>query len=156
MLDELTLFLPEQELWGCSCARRPHERSVHECLHDSCLSLCLQAQFDMAFVVRYKPDEQPSLRPHHDASTFTINIALNEVGLDYQVSVQRRQNPDMTRKSCILTRKEAVINHRCTPKMSFIFIYIAPFYKRGIFSCMLLLNSFYLNWHSMNWTNLSF
>nr|XP_046253921.1 procollagen-lysine,2-oxoglutarate 5-dioxygenase 1 isoform X1 [Scatophagus argus] len=43
-----------------------------------------KAQFDLAFVVRYKPDEQPSLRPHHDASTFTINIALNEVGLDYQ------------------------------------------------------------------------
>lgn len=53
----------------------------------SVLSVCLQAQFDLAFVVRYKPDEQPSLRPHHDASTFTINIALNEVGLDYQVSV---------------------------------------------------------------------
>lgn len=50
------------------------------------LSLLLQAQFDLAFVVRYKPDEQPYLRPHHDASTFTINIALNQVGLDYQVS----------------------------------------------------------------------
>uniref|UniRef100_A0A673HX75 Procollagen-lysine,2-oxoglutarate 5-dioxygenase 1 n=1 Tax=Sinocyclocheilus rhinocerous TaxID=307959 RepID=A0A673HX75_9TELE len=44
------------------------------------------AQFDLAFVVRYKPDEQPALRPHHDASTFTINIALNQVGIDYQVS----------------------------------------------------------------------
>ncbi|XP_067251473.1 procollagen-lysine,2-oxoglutarate 5-dioxygenase 1 isoform X3 [Chanodichthys erythropterus] len=43
-----------------------------------------RAQFDLAFVVRYKPDEQPSLRPHHDASTFTINIALNQVGVDYQ------------------------------------------------------------------------
>ncbi|XP_040918262.1 procollagen-lysine,2-oxoglutarate 5-dioxygenase 1 isoform X1 [Toxotes jaculatrix] len=43
-----------------------------------------KAQFDLAFVVRYRPDEQPSLRPHHDASTFTINIALNQVGLDYQ------------------------------------------------------------------------
>ncbi|XP_074537637.1 procollagen-lysine,2-oxoglutarate 5-dioxygenase 1 isoform X2 [Halichoeres trimaculatus] len=43
-----------------------------------------KAQFDLAFVVRYKPDEQPFLRPHHDASTFTINIALNEVGRDYQ------------------------------------------------------------------------
>ncbi|XP_044068765.1 procollagen-lysine,2-oxoglutarate 5-dioxygenase 1 isoform X2 [Siniperca chuatsi] len=43
-----------------------------------------KAQFDLAFVVRYKPDEQPSLRPHHDASTFTINIALNQVGLEYQ------------------------------------------------------------------------
>ncbi|KAA0713693.1 Procollagen-lysine,2-oxoglutarate 5-dioxygenase 1 [Triplophysa tibetana] len=42
------------------------------------------AQFDLAFVVRYKPDEQPSLRPHHDASTFTINMALNQVGIDYQ------------------------------------------------------------------------
>ncbi|XP_037832898.1 procollagen-lysine,2-oxoglutarate 5-dioxygenase 1 [Kryptolebias marmoratus] len=43
-----------------------------------------QAHFELAFVVRYKPDEQPSLRPHHDASTFTINIALNQVGVDYQ------------------------------------------------------------------------
>ncbi|XP_051757842.1 procollagen-lysine,2-oxoglutarate 5-dioxygenase 1 [Ctenopharyngodon idella] len=43
-----------------------------------------RAQFDLAFVVRYKPDEQPSLRPHHDASTFTVNIALNQVGIDYQ------------------------------------------------------------------------
>lgn len=46
----------------------------------------MQAQFDLAFVVRYKPDEQPSLVPHHDASTFTINIALNRVGVDYEVS----------------------------------------------------------------------
>uniref|UniRef100_A0AAR2J6W4 Procollagen-lysine,2-oxoglutarate 5-dioxygenase 1 n=1 Tax=Pygocentrus nattereri TaxID=42514 RepID=A0AAR2J6W4_PYGNA len=43
-----------------------------------------RAQFDLAFVVRYKPDEQPFLRPHHDASTFTINIALNQVGIDYE------------------------------------------------------------------------
>ncbi|XP_047217831.1 procollagen-lysine,2-oxoglutarate 5-dioxygenase 1 [Girardinichthys multiradiatus] len=43
-----------------------------------------KAQFDLAFVVRYKPDEQPFLKPHHDASTFTINIALNQVGTDYQ------------------------------------------------------------------------
>lgn len=51
----------------------------------SCCALT-QAQFDLAFVVRYKPDEQPSLMPHHDASTFTINIALNRVGIDYEVS----------------------------------------------------------------------
>lgn len=38
----------------------------------------------MNFVVRYKPGEQPSLRPHHDSSTYTINIALNEVGKDYE------------------------------------------------------------------------
>lgn len=68
----------------------PHEQFPRECLHDSFLSVCLQAQFDLAFVVRYKPDEQPSLRPHHDASTFTINIALNQVGLDYQVSSNRQ------------------------------------------------------------------
>lgn len=37
-------------------------------------------------MVRYKPDEQPSLMPHHDASTFTVNIALNRVGEDYEVS----------------------------------------------------------------------
>lgn len=56
-------------------------------LSNTC-SLChlVQAQFDLAFVVRYKPDEQPSLMPHHDASTFTINIALNRVGVDYEVS----------------------------------------------------------------------
>ncbi|XP_061114033.1 procollagen-lysine,2-oxoglutarate 5-dioxygenase 1 [Conger conger] len=43
-----------------------------------------KAQFDLAFVVRYKPDEQPFLRPHHDASTFTVNIALNQLGIDYE------------------------------------------------------------------------
>lgn len=37
----------------------------------------------MNFVVRYRPDEQPSLRPHHDASTYTLNLALNEGGEDY-------------------------------------------------------------------------
>lgn len=39
----------------------------------------------MNFVVRYKPTEQPSLRPHHDSSTFTINLALNRPEIDYQV-----------------------------------------------------------------------
>ncbi|XP_020670889.3 procollagen-lysine,2-oxoglutarate 5-dioxygenase 2 isoform X1 [Pogona vitticeps] len=36
------------------------------------------------FVVKYTTDRQRSLRPHHDASTFTINIALNKVGEDFQ------------------------------------------------------------------------
>lgn len=36
------------------------------------------------FVVRYQPDKQNSLRPHHDASTLTLNIALNQGGVDYQ------------------------------------------------------------------------
>lgn len=43
-----------------------------------------KAQAIMNFVVRYRPDEQPSLRPHHDSSTFTINIALNSKGIDYE------------------------------------------------------------------------
>lgn len=38
----------------------------------------------MNFVVRYRPDEQPSLKPHHDSSTYTINIALNRFGKDYE------------------------------------------------------------------------
>ncbi|XP_028650523.1 procollagen-lysine,2-oxoglutarate 5-dioxygenase 2 isoform X2 [Erpetoichthys calabaricus] len=36
------------------------------------------------FVVKYTPERQPSLRPHHDTSTFTINIALNSKGRDFQ------------------------------------------------------------------------
>lgn len=43
-----------------------------------------RAQAVMNFVVRYRPDEQPSLRPHHDSSTFTINIALNRKNIDYE------------------------------------------------------------------------
>lgn len=43
----------------------------------------------MNFVVRYRPDEQPALRPHHDSSTFTLNVALNHKGLDYEVSPER-------------------------------------------------------------------
>lgn len=43
-----------------------------------------KVQAVMNFVVRYRPDEQPSLRPHHDSSTFTINIALNSKGKDYE------------------------------------------------------------------------
>lgn len=45
-----------------------------------------QCATPLNFVVRYKPDEQPLLNPHHDASTFTINVALNHKGIDYQVN----------------------------------------------------------------------
>lgn len=38
----------------------------------------------MNFLVRYRPNEQDRLRPHDDASTYTINIALNEPGVDYE------------------------------------------------------------------------
>lgn len=37
------------------------------------------------FVVRYRPGEQDQLRPHHDASTYTINIALNRPNVDFEV-----------------------------------------------------------------------
>ena len=40
----------------------------------------------MNFVVRYHPDEQAFLRPHHDASTYTINIALNRAGIDFEAN----------------------------------------------------------------------
>lgn len=87
---QLMLFFVEQELRGAhahSLGGHTSHFYANACMTPLCL--CLQAQFDLAFVVRYKPDEQPSLRPHHDASTFTINIALNQVGPDYQVSVFR-------------------------------------------------------------------
>jgi len=38
----------------------------------------------MNFIVRYRPDEQPNLKPHHDSSTYTINVALNNVHSDYE------------------------------------------------------------------------
>jgi len=38
----------------------------------------------MNFVVKYNPLGQASLRPHHDSSTYTINVALNSPGKDYQ------------------------------------------------------------------------
>lgn len=38
----------------------------------------------MNFIVRYRPDEQPFLRPHHDSSTYTINVALNTPGVDFE------------------------------------------------------------------------
>uniref|UniRef100_A0A4W4EDI2 procollagen-lysine 5-dioxygenase n=1 Tax=Electrophorus electricus TaxID=8005 RepID=A0A4W4EDI2_ELEEL len=38
----------------------------------------------MNFVVKYTPSRQAYLRPHHDSSTFTINIALNHKGMDFQ------------------------------------------------------------------------
>ncbi|KAI3413726.1 hypothetical protein GPALN_011209 [Globodera pallida] len=39
---------------------------------------------NMMFVVRYRPDEQASLRPHHDASTYSIDVALNRKDVDYE------------------------------------------------------------------------
>ncbi|CAF3851853.1 unnamed protein product [Rotaria sp. Silwood1] len=36
------------------------------------------------FVVRYMPDRQNKLRAHHDASTYTLNLALNDAGKDFE------------------------------------------------------------------------
>uniref|UniRef100_UPI00398E53FD procollagen-lysine,2-oxoglutarate 5-dioxygenase 2 isoform X1 n=1 Tax=Pristiophorus japonicus TaxID=55135 RepID=UPI00398E53FD len=36
------------------------------------------------FIVKYTPERQAFLKPHHDSSTFTINIALNNKGIDFQ------------------------------------------------------------------------
>nr|XP_020457902.1 procollagen-lysine,2-oxoglutarate 5-dioxygenase 2 isoform X2 [Monopterus albus] len=38
----------------------------------------------MNFVVKYTPGRQAFLKPHHDTSTFTINIALNNKDRDFQ------------------------------------------------------------------------
>lgn len=39
----------------------------------------------MNFVVKYSLGGQSSLRPHHDASTYTINVALTQPGVDHWV-----------------------------------------------------------------------
>lgn len=39
---------------------------------------------NIAFVVKYSQDGQKELKPHHDASTYTLNLALNQSGVDYQ------------------------------------------------------------------------
>ena len=36
------------------------------------------------FVVRYRPEEQAYLRQHHDHSTYTLSLALNTPGKDFQ------------------------------------------------------------------------
>ena len=41
----------------------------------------------MNFVVKYHPQGQPDLRPHHDASTFTINMALTVPGVDHEACI---------------------------------------------------------------------
>lgn len=44
----------------------------------------LEGQRTLDFVVRYRPDKQSFLRPHHDASTVTLNVALNQGGVEYE------------------------------------------------------------------------
>lgn len=45
----------------------------------------------MNFVVKYDPNRQYYLRPHHDSSTYTINIALTRPGIDHGVSTTAQQ-----------------------------------------------------------------
>ncbi len=49
------------------------------------------AESHMMFVVRYKPDEQPSLRAHHDASTYTSDVALSKY-VTFTVAVAWRRS----------------------------------------------------------------
>ena len=49
------------------------------------INFLLKAEAIMNFVVKYWPEGQHSLRPHHDASTFTINVALSKPGIDFEV-----------------------------------------------------------------------
>ncbi|XP_020626272.1 procollagen-lysine,2-oxoglutarate 5-dioxygenase 3-like [Orbicella faveolata] len=42
-----------------------------------------EARSVMNFVVKYDPNRQYYLRPHHDSSTYTINIALTRPGIDH-------------------------------------------------------------------------
>lgn len=39
--------------------------------------------YNISFIVKYTPQGQSKLDPHHDASAYTTNIALNTYGVDY-------------------------------------------------------------------------
>lgn len=64
---------------------RSHNPTAHV------LAVSLQGYSIMNFVVKYTPERQAYLRPHHDSSTFTINIALNNKDTDFQV--RKRTKP---------------------------------------------------------------
>eukprot|EP00045_Choanoeca_perplexa_P014895 m.178196 g.178196 ORF g.178196 m.178196 type:complete len:768 (-) comp16831_c0_seq1:1114-3417(-) len=61
----------------------------------------LDGRVTLDFVVRYRPDRQSFLRPHHDASTVTLNVALNQGGEDYQGG-----GTHFTRQNCTLKDSE--------------------------------------------------
>lgn len=44
---------------------------------------CQPPKAPLSFVVRYRIGEQEFLKPHNDASTYTINIALNKPDIDF-------------------------------------------------------------------------
>ena len=63
----------------CSVIRMSSDsasRSLMPCA--LCAGYYHEAYSRMNFVVRYHPQEQDRLKPHHDSSTFTLNVALNQ------------------------------------------------------------------------------
>ena len=42
------------------------------------------AEENLDFIVKYQPEGQPYLRPHHDASSVTVVITLNRRGIDFE------------------------------------------------------------------------
>ena len=41
------------------------------------------------FIVRYRPHEQPALKPHDDNSIYSLNVALNTRGKDFEGGATR-------------------------------------------------------------------
>lgn len=84
-------------------------------------SYYITKSINLAFVVRYKYEEQNSLRPHHDSSSYTVNIALNRgKGVDYTEGGCRfiRQNyvlKDQEPGSCAIHCGRLVAYHEGLP-----------------------------------------
>jgi hypothetical protein len=60
------------------------------------------------FVVKYSSQGQAALRPHFDASTFSINVALNHIGVDFEGG-----GTHFVRQNCTFTnnKKGAALMH---------------------------------------------
>ena len=66
------------------------------------------------FTVRYRWEEQPSLKPHHDNSLFSMNLALNQIGQDFEGGGTRfiRQNcTDLTQEPGTLLLHPGRVTH---------------------------------------------
>eukprot|EP00043_Microstomoeca_roanoka_P012356 m.119411 g.119411 ORF g.119411 m.119411 type:complete len:834 (+) comp15470_c0_seq2:55-2556(+) len=61
----------------------------------------LDGKHTLDFIVKYEPEGQPFLRKHHDASTFSLNVALNRIGIDFEGG-----GTSFTRQNCtVLTNQ---------------------------------------------------
>ena len=60
------------------------------------------------FIVRYSSEGQAALRPHFDASTFSLNVALNHIGIDFQGG-----GTHFTRQNCTMqsNKKGSALMH---------------------------------------------